>query len=75
MRHARVRPHGGPAVEQAYERARMLSEQADDRPLLIQSLTGLATLYVTRAKFDRAAEAARAVTKLRDVIPSPRSRR
>jgi len=60
-----------PEVEAAYERARALSEQTDNRVALIQSLAGLATVYVGRAKFDRAGQAAAGVTKLMEIMPFP----
>jgi DNA-binding winged helix-turn-helix (wHTH) protein len=66
-----VQGYTQPEVELAYERARALSEQTDDRPSLIQSLAGLATVYVARAKFDHAARAAAGVTALKEVMPLP----
>lgn len=60
-----------PAVEAAYGRARELSQQTEDLVSLIQSLAGLTTVYVARGKFDRAAEAARGVSRLRAQLPLP----
>lgn len=60
-----------PEVEAAYERARVLSEQTDDRISLVQALSGLASISIARARFDRAADAIEGVAKLGKELPFP----
>lgn len=60
-----------PAIETSYDRARRLSEETGDLPALIQALAGLATIYLSRADFIRACEAAEAIRELKDRMPLP----
>lgn len=63
---------GGAAVaEQAYDRARRLSEDLDDPVQLFQALSGLTGTYVSQARLHRAAETAGRLEALLGVVPVP----
>ena len=62
---------GATAAEQAYDRARRLSEDLDDPVQLFQALIGLTGTYVSQARLDRAHETARRLETLLGVLPLP----
>jgi DNA-binding winged helix-turn-helix (wHTH) protein/tetratricopeptide (TPR) repeat protein len=62
---------GAAAAEQAYDRARRLSEDLDDPVQLFQALTGLTGTYVSQARLDRAHETAGRLEALLGGFPLP----
>src|SRR5262249_51516359 len=62
---------GATVAEQAYDRARRLSEDIDDPVQLFQALIGLTATYVYQARLDRAHETAAQLEALLDVVPLP----
>jgi predicted ATPase len=59
-----TRGFSSPEIEQAYVRARYLSEQLGDAPELFRTLNGLMALHLTRAEHDRALELAKETLRL-----------
>jgi DNA-binding winged helix-turn-helix (wHTH) protein/tetratricopeptide (TPR) repeat protein len=60
-----------PDVERPWRRARALSEATDDAPQLFQTLLALTGLYVAKARFDLASEAAEQLVQLTERLPVP----
>lgn len=64
-----VHGYAHPEITAAYERARRLSEQTDDKAGLFQAFLGLAVVSLAGGRFDRTAEAVTGFSDLLTVMP------